>query len=291
MLVVAGPSSEQLAREVASLLGWGLVGIEHKLFPDGESYLRFTKRIEGEEVALVQSITPPQDRSLLQLLFLLRTARELGARKVWAIVPYLAYARQDERYREGEVVSGKLLIDMLNELELDALVTFDVHNPELLKGVKARTIDLSAMPLIAEYFSKLLRNPFVLAPDQEAPERAEVVASILGCEWSWLIKSRDKITGEIETKPQKKFDASGKEVLIVDDIISTGGTVMAAAKIARELGAREVHAACTHPILAGDALRRLREAGIKRVVGTNSIPSQVSEISLAPEICKVLREL
>ncbi|KUO43142.1 MAG: hypothetical protein APU95_01195 [Hadesarchaea archaeon YNP_N21] len=291
MIIVPGPSSEELGRKVAWELREKIVALEYKNFPDGENYLRFTGEFKDEDVVIVQTTGPPQDTNLIKLLFMIETAKGLGAKKVVAVVPYFAYARQDERYRPGEVVSAEVVIDLLEKAGLDGFVTFDIHNPELLGKFKIRATSLTAMPLIGEYFSRLnLKKPFVLAPDQEAPRRAEIVAGILGCEHSWLDKFRDRITGEIRSEIHEDFDVSGRDIIIVDDIISTGKTIVNAVEILRKKGAANIYVGCTHPVLAPGALERIAGAGAKEVVSTDSIPSSISKISLAPLIAEELRK-
>ncbi len=291
MIIVPGPSSKELGHKIAQLLNEEIISIEQKVFPDGENYLRFTGEVEGEEVIVVQTMGPPQNTSLIQLLFMLRTLKELGAKKTIAIVPYFAYARQDERYRPGEVVSAKIVIDLLEKVGADKFITFDIHNLKLLKYFKIEAINLTAMPLIGEFFSKFkLRKPFVLAPDQENPKRAEIVAKILGCDYSWLDKFRDRVTGEIESKIHEDFDVSDKDVIIVDDIISTGKTIVNAIEILKRKGAKDIYVGCTHPVLAPGALERITKAGAKVIVATDSISSNISKISLAPLIAGYVKK-
>lgn len=284
--IVPGPASPQLARSIAELLGVELIELEQKLFPDGECYLRYTSELKGKKVAVVQSTHQP-DSHWLQLMFLLKAAKELGA-SVVAVVPYFGYARQEQRYRPGEVVSGSVLMQMLNWTRPEFLITVDIHNPTLLEQFKGKAIQLSAAELIARYFSTL-KKPFVLAPDEPATERAKKVAELLGCEYDWLEKRRDRISGRIATF-SKPLPVKGKAVLIVDDIVSTGKTALTAARIARQQGARACYVACTHAVLAKNALAQFKRAKIE-LVATDSIPSKVSKLSLAPLLADVLKSL
>ncbi|MEM2908097.1 MAG: ribose-phosphate diphosphokinase [Candidatus Hadarchaeales archaeon] len=291
MIIVPGPSSRELGYKIAQLLNEKIISVEQKTFPDGESYIRFTEEVKGEEVIIVQTTGPPQDTNLIQLLFMLRTLKELGAQKVTAIVPYFAYARQDERYRPGEIVSAKIIIDLLEKAGADEFITFDIHNLKLLEHFKIKAINLTAMPLIGEFFSKFkLREPFVLAPDQENPKRAEIVAKILGCDYSWLDKFRDRVTGEIKSEIHEDFDVMDKDVVIVDDIISTGKTIVNAIKILKDKGAKDMYVGCTHPVLAQGALERITRAGAKVIAATDSINSSISKISLAPLVASYIRK-
>jgi ribose-phosphate pyrophosphokinase len=150
----------------------------------------------------------------------------------------------------------------------------------------AKTV--SAVSLLADYFKqKGLDRTFALAPDMGALHIAEEAQNVLGGEYGFLEKHRDRYTGQVSVE-KKTFNVTNKRVIIFDDIISTGGTIVAAAKILKELGAQDIYVACVHPLLIGDAEKRIREAGVEEIVGTDSVPSHVSKVSLAPLICEAL---
>ena len=290
MLVVPGPASSELGERVASALNVGTVGVHHKVFPDGESYIRLEGSVDGETVAIVQTLAPPQDTNLLQLLLLADAAKDLGARRVVAVVPYLAYARQDKRFLSGEAVSINTVIRLLEAVGVDRLITVNIHEEDILRRFSVRAESLSAMRLLAEHFlERGLKGAFSLAPDEGALDLAKEAAEVLGGGYGWLRKERDRVTGEISVE-EREFNVSGKDVVIFDDIISTGGTMAAAARMLKAQGARRVYAACAHPLLVGDAHRRLLEAGCAGVVGTDCIPSPVSVVSVAPIIAEALRD-
>ena len=289
MLVVAGPASPALGRRVAELLEADLASVEWKLFPDGESYIRLPRDLKGERVVIVQSTPPPQDKRLMELFFLVDLVKDLGASEVIAVVPYLAYMRQDKRFMSGEAVSIKVVAKLLESVGVDAVVLVDSHSKIVCEHFNVDVIEVSAMPLIGEYFAKMkLPNPFVLAPDAKAFSMIKVVAEKLGAPCDYLKKVRDRVTGEVKTF-FKEVDVEGREVIIVDDIISTGGTIANAARIALDLGASCVYASCTHALLVGGALDKLRKAGVSEVVGTDTIESDFSKVSVAPTIVQALK--
>jgi ribose-phosphate pyrophosphokinase len=206
-------------------------------------------------------------------------------------VPYLAYARQDKVFLKGEAVSIEAIARMLDAAGVDSLITVNIHEKNVLTKFPFPAKNLSAAPLLAGYFKQReFRDAFAIAPDKGAIEMVQEAAAVLGCEYGYLEKQRDRYTGLVSIK-KKKLDVKGKKAIIFDDIISTGGTIVAAATLLYELGATEVYAACVHPLLIGEAEKRLREAGVKEIVGTDSIPSLVSKVSLAPLIAQALREL
>jgi ribose-phosphate pyrophosphokinase len=237
----------------------------------------------------VQTTCAPQDNRLMQLAFMVAAAKKSKARKVTAIVPYLAYARQDKIFLQGEGISVETLAQMLKAAGVDALVTVNIHAESTLSKFPFPAKNLSAIPLLAEYFvQKGCKKAFALAPDKGAMYIAEQAQSVLGGEAGHLEKQRDRYTGQT-SQTGKGLNVKGKSVIIFDDIVSTGGTIVGAAKILRELGAARVYTACVHGLLVGDAEKRILDAGVEEIVGTDSVPSHVSKVSLAPLIAKALK--
>jgi ribose-phosphate pyrophosphokinase len=294
MIVIPGPSSRELGVAISKELSCRKVDVEYKVFPDGESYLRIAGKVEGEEVVIVQSTYRPQDTHVFQLISLSRTARDLGADRVVAVVPYLAYARQAERYREGEAVTSKIMAEMLEFSGVDSLITVDVHSEAALKSFKIRAQNISSIPAVVEYIKSIkgIRDPVVVAPDKEREKHVSLVAENLGADHIYLTKHRDRITGKVTTTiddvSAKKI--RGKDALIVDDIISTGDTMLNAINLVKEAGSRKVCAICTHPVLASGALERLMASGLEDIAATDTIPSPISKISVAPLIANFLRK-
>ena len=291
MIVVPGPSSTELGERVADGLGVGVVPVEHRLFPDGESYIRLRGSVRGEEVVIVQTTSPPQDRHLIQLFLLARTAKDYGAERVVTVVPYLAYARQDKCFLEGEALSIDIVIRLIEALGVDALLTLDIHSPDILERFRIPAKNLSAIPLIAEHLkSRGFKGAFSLSPDKGAIELAKMGDAVLGGGYDALEKARDRHTGEVRTR-EKRLPVEGRDVVIFDDMISTGGTMALAVGLAKRCGARRVVAACTHPLLVGRAVERILGAGADEIVGTDSVPGPHSVVSVAPLIVEGLSDL
>ncbi|MGQ9538543.1 MAG: ribose-phosphate diphosphokinase [Candidatus Bathycorpusculaceae bacterium] len=291
MKILPGPASKELGDQIAKLLGIEAVPVFFKAFPDGESYVKLEKALEGETAVIVQTTSPPQDSRIVQLALIADAARRNNAEKVVAVVPYLAYARQDKAFLQGEAVSIEAIAKMLKAAGVDNLITVNIHAKTVLEKFPFPAKSLSAISLLAEHFRQRgFEEAFALAPDKGAIGIAEEAAKVLGGECGYLEKHRDRYTGLVSVE-KKEFNVKNKTVIIFDDIISTGGTIAAAAKVLHELGTAEVYAACVHPLLVGDAEKRIREAGVKEIVGTDSVPNQVSKVSLAPLIAKALKEL
>jgi ribose-phosphate pyrophosphokinase len=288
VIVVPGPASQSLGRKVAEKLDARIVSVNLKSFPDGEYCLRFEGDLKGEEVVVVQSTGPPQDTNVMQLLLMLDAAKDLGAEKVTAVVPYLAFARQDKRFLQGEVVSAETVVKLIEACGIDLFVTVNIHSKKILDRFSVPAENLSAITLLAEHFkSRGLDGAFSLSPDKGAVGLAEEADSVLGGGCGWLRKERDRYTGEIQVE-EKILNVKGRDVVVFDDIISTGGTTARAVKMLKTQGARRVYAACVHPLLIGEAKQKILQSGAEEIVGTDSISSSVRTVSLAPLIAEAL---
>jgi len=289
MKVIPGPASKELGEKIAELSGLGTVTLTYKVFPDGENYIRLEGDVQNEHVAIVQTTSAPQDTNLMQLAFIAAAAKRNSARKVTAVIPYLAYARQDKVFLQGENANIGTVAGMLHTAGVDELITVNVHSEKALVKFPFPALNLTAIPLLGEYFvQRGFKGAFVLAPDKGAMYIAEQAQAVLGGGAGHLEKERDPYTGQT-AQTGKYLDVKGQTIIIFDDIISTGGTIVGAAKILHERGAKQVFAACVHPLLIGDAEKRILEAGVREIVGTDSVLKRTSKVSLAPLISKELR--
>lgn len=290
-LVVIGPSSKKLGSRLVEESNLQPIVVESKSFPDGESYIRIDGEVAGKKAVVVQSTYPPQDKHLIQLLLIIDTLKDLGAEKVFAAVPYLAYARQDSRFKHGEAASINTIIRLIEASGIHGFITFNIHKEESMKAFHIPALNLSAMPAIGDYAKKLsLRNPLVAAPDKGAEHLAKQAAERLEAEHMIFEKHRDKETGKVVTT-QKSLDLKGRDVLIVDDIISTGSTIANVAKIVKKQGAGRIIVGCAHALLAGNAAENMRLAGVDLILGTDSVENQVSQVTVAPTLLEGLRRL
>ncbi len=288
--VICGPSSKELAEAVSALTGFGNVPVAFKVFPDGESYVRLEGNVQGENVVIVQTTCPPaQDGRLFQLAFMADAAKRGGAVKVTAVVPYLAYARQDKMFLAGEGISVETVARMLKAAGIDELLTVNIHSEEALGQFPFPAKTVSAIPLLAQYFvQRGFKGAFALSPDKGAMYIARQAQAVLGGDAGHLDKQRDRYTGQTK-QTAEGLNVKGQTVIIFDDIISTGGTIVGAAKILREQGAKHVFCACVHGLLIGDAEKRILDGGVEEIVGTDSVPGGVSKVSLAPLLSQELR--
>ena len=288
MIIVPGPSSPELGRKIADLLGAEAISVEFRRFPDGESYLRFDDNLEGEDVVIVQTTGPPQNENLIQLFLMADNAKDLGARTVTAVIPYFAYARQDKRFRPGEVFSVKTVMRVFEACGVDRIITVNSHNPETLRTFRIPVEDLSAIGLIAEHFkNRGFDGAFSLSLGKKASDIAKQASSVLGGGHRCVETQRDRLTGKV-TIERKPLPVKDRDVVIFDDIISSGGTMVEAVKWVVEQGARRVYAACVHPLLIGGAKERILKSGAEGIVGTDCVPSPMSVVSVAPLIAGAL---
>ena len=290
MKIIPGPASRELGERIAAILDAEIVPVFFKTFPDGESYIRFdVESLEGEDVVVVQTTSPPQEQKLIQLLLMTDNAYDMKAKSITAVVPYLAYSRQDKRFLPGEAFSIRTIMKLLEECGVNRLITVNTHNPSILKTFRIPVEDLSAIPLLAEYFKTegLVENPFSLSMGKKALNVAAEANSVLKGGFDFISTKRDVVTGKV-TLEDKDLPVKNRDVIIFDDIISSGGTMAKAVKLVKSKGARKVYAACVHPLLMGNAQKRILENGAEEIIGTDSIPTPISKVSIAPLIVNAL---
>src|SRR5437879_10045497 len=288
MKVVGGSASVPLAREIARELRAAYIEVAFEKhpggFPDGERYVRLLESVADEHVVLVQTTHP--DPMVIEFLLLADAIRDAGARRLTAVVPYFGYGRQDKRFLDGEAVSAKTIAKHI-AVDCDELLTMAIPaNPEVLKTFPLPTREVSGMPAIGRYL-KSAKVDVLLAPDQGALRLAKEASSVAGVPFDFIVKKRiDSYTVKIEPKA---LDVQGKSVGIVDDVISTGGTIATAAKELKAQGARRVIAACVHGLFVGPA-----EANLKAcddVIATDTVLSPHTKVSVAPEVAAAIRAL
>jgi ribose-phosphate pyrophosphokinase len=290
-LVLAGPASEELGRSLSEKLSLPLLAAEFRVFADGETKFTLGEKVEGKSVFVVQSTYHPVDQHLFQLLLAAHQLSEAGA-KVTAVVPYLAYSRQDKEFLPGEGVTLGVVAHLMRSMGIRRLVTVDIHSAEGLALFSFPTYSVSAIPSLVGYIKSELRlkDPVVISPDFGGSKRTEAFAQLFGAKFLQLSKTRDRTTGGVSVK-ESKLDVAEKEVVFVDDIISQGDTIKAAAEVVLKQGAKQVLAVCVHGLFVGEALQKLEKMSVGPIICTNTVPGEFSKVDVSEALASHLRTL
>ena len=285
--VIGGPSSEHLAKKIASKLKSKFVGCELRVFPDGESKITLKDKPKGKTI-VVQSIHPPVDSNLIRSLAILSQARSCSS-QVYAVIPYMGYARQDRQFLPGEIITMEIIAKLFKAAGATKIIVVDIHSNTALKHLQIPAKNVSAVEELAKYFRKLsLNDPLVVSPDKGGIERASRFANLLGVDFIALEKHRDRKSGNIVIKTKGLDGVKGRDMIIVDDMISTGGSIVKAAEFLKKQKSGKIYACCTHALLIGDAEKKILKAGVTKIISTNTIPGKTSIVDVSPIIVKAL---
>ena len=283
MYIVGGSASQRLSKELATVLRAKFAKTEIKRFPDDECYVRIDEELDGEDVVVVQTTWP--DKNIVELFLLQDAVRQFEVSSLTTVAPYFGYARQDKQFKPGEPISARALARLI-QMQTDEFLTVDVHAPTVIDwfgDVPARNV--FAYPAIGKYLgTKGIQ--LVLSPDEGRAENAKRVAEVVGCEADFLVK--DRLDGETVEMAPKTLGVKGKKVAIVDDIISTGGTIAKAAEQLKKQGAAKIYAVCTHGVFARDGLAKLKNV-CDEICSTDTIENPATCISVASEVAKATK--
>ncbi len=268
--VFSGRSNRPLAELIAGELGKPLGDCEIKTFSDGEIWVKYGENIRGSDVFIIQSTNPPAE-NLLELLIMIDAAKRASARKVAAVIPYFGYARQDRKDQPRVSITAKLVANLITKAGADRIITMDLHAPQL-QGYFDIPVDhlYSSAVLVKNVKKRRLKNLAIASPDVGGIKIARAYAKRLEAELVVIDKRRPRqnvaevmnIIGEVQ----------GRNILIVDDLVDTAGTLCNAVEALVEAGAEKVYAACTHPVLSGKAFDRIEGSRIEKLMVTDSIP-------------------
>ncbi len=287
--VIAGSSSEELARKVSKKIKANLIKSEVKIFPDGESKITLKGKFSKNKTIVIQSVYPPVDTNLIQLLSMISKAKE-NSNEVIAIIPYLGYARQDREFLPGEIVTMKVLGSLFKGLGLSKIIVIDIHSKIGLKQFKIKSENLTAIPDLVKYFKKIkMEDPLIVSPDQGGKERAEKFAKEADLDFIALQKFRDRKTGKVKIKNGDLDNVKGRDLILVDDMISTGGSIVKATEFLKKQKCKRVFVACTHALLINNAEKKIKDAGVTKIISTNSIPGKTSIVNIADTIVKAIK--
>jgi len=287
--VIANPSSQYLARNIAKKLPAKFLKTTLKVFPDGESKLTILGNVKKGTIIVVSSTGPPVDSNILRTLLLISKSREMS-KKVITVIPYLGYAKQDKEFLKGEIVTISVIAKLLKNAGATHLVVADFHSKEALNFFQIPTKNITALSKFVEYFHKYtLKDPLIVSPDLFWKANAMKFAKQLNGSVLSLNKQRDRRTGKLFIKSAKEKFSTKRDLILFDDMVSSGGTILKAIQFLERRNFRNVYVACTHPVFSVGATRKIKKAGVTEIIGTNSIEGEFSKIDLSDIICKEIK--
>ena len=300
LAVFSGKANPALARKVCECLNLTLGKVDSKTFPDGELDVKVLEDVRGSDVYVIQPTCPPVNENLMELLILVDCLRRASAERITAVIPYYGYARQD-RKAEGRVpISAKLVANLVTASGANRALSVDLHTAQIQGFFDIPMDHLYAAPVLVDYFRKLqLADLTVVTPDVGGIKMARAYAKRLGAGLAICDKRR---SGPTQTEVMHVIgDVQGRNVVLVDDMISTGNSIRDAAEACRKNGARDIFICATHAVLAGNAIETLRKAPVKEIVITDTIPLEKREkietlqnlrvLSIAPLLSEAIRRI
>ena len=301
LVLASGRAHPELAEAVAKELDIALLPVSAYDFANSETYVRFGESIRGTDIFLIQSHTQPVNQWLMEHLLMVDAAKRASAHRITVVAPFFAYARQDKKSRGREPISARLVADLLKTAGADRIMSVDLHTPQIQGFFDGPVDHLWAMPVLTDYVRTRvdLENVAVVSPDAGRIRVAEQWAAKLGgAPLAFVHKTRDV------TQPNKSHanrvvgEVEGRECVLVDDLIDTGGTIAEAVKVILDAGAKSVLVAATHGVLSPPAAQRLHECGATEVVITDTLPiepakrfAELTVLSIAPLLARAIREV
>ncbi|QEK11076.1 ribose-phosphate diphosphokinase [Crassaminicella thermophila] len=295
--VFAGNASRNLALRVCEELGVTLGDAEVGSFSDGEISVNINETVRGADVFVVQSTCAPVNRHLMELLIMIDALKRASAGRITAVVPYYGYARQDRKAKARDPITAKLVADLITSAGADRVLTMDLHAAQIQGYFNIPVDHLLGVPILVEHFRKLqLEDLVIVSPDLGSVTRARNFANILDAPIAIIDKRRPK--ANVSEVMNIIGDIEGKNVILVDDMIDTAGTITQGAKALKDFGAKEVYACCTHPVLSGPAIERIKDSVIKELVilDTIQLPEEkkldnIKTLSVAPIFAEAIRRI
>jgi ribose-phosphate pyrophosphokinase len=301
LVLTSGRANSTLSQEIATFLGTRLAETDVTEFSDGEVFVQVNENVRGADVFVIQPTCYPVNRNIMELLIMIDALKRASAFRITAVIPYYGYGRQDRKVQPRVPITAKLLADLITAAGAHHVLTMDLHAGQIQGFFDIPVDNLFAAPILLEYFQDRLakgvwRDLVAVSPDAGGVERARAFAKRLGTSLAIMDKRR---TGANEAKIMHVIgDVRGRDVILLDDIIDTAGTITQAADALREDGARRILASCTHPVLSGRAIERLEASEIEEVVVTNTIPlreeqasKKITVLSVAPLLGEAIRRI
>lgn len=277
--ILAGNSNPKLAEEITGNLGKKLIDAAIRKFSDGEINVHIKETVRGKDMFVIQSTSPPVNDNLMELLIIIDALKRASAKRITAVIPYYGYARQDRKHTGRVPISAKLVANMIEVAGADRVLTLDLHAGQIQGFFDIPVDNLWAKPILTSYFEPRFKDSkelVVVSPDVGGVKRARMIAERLNVSLAIVEKRRMNFKEETEAL-NVIGEVEGKKALIVDDMVSTGGTLIEAAKILAKRGVKDQYASCTHGIFSDNAVARLKDSPFKKVVVTNTISPVVND--------------
>ena len=299
-MLFTGNANPSMAAEIAQNLGISLGAAHVGRFSDGEVTVEIQQNVRARDVFVVQSTCAPTNENLMELLIMVDALKRASAQSIAAVIPYFGYARQDRRPRSARVpISAKVVADMLQAVGVSRVLTMDLHADQIQGFFDIPVDNIYASPvLLGDLRQKSYSDLMVVSPDVGGVVRARALAKQLGCDMAIIDKRRPK--ANVSEVMHVIGDIEGRNCVIMDDMIDTAGTLVKAAEVLKERGAKKVYAYCTHPIFSGPAIDRIAQgAALDEVVITNTIPlsgsalgcKKIRQLSVAPLIAETIQRI
>ena len=286
--VIGGNASEDLAGKIAKKLNAKHLKSNLRIFPDGEGKITINGKPRKGKIIVVQATYPPVDSNLIQLFSLISKAKQYSS-NVIAVIPYFGYARQDREFLQGEIITMKVLAKIFKGLGLSKIIIVDIHSKIAINHFKIKSKNVSAVPQLVKYFKKLrLNDPLVVSPDLGGSQRAKDFAKIYGTNFIALKKQRNKKTGKVQIKSTNLNEVKGRDLILVDDMISTGGSIIKATEFLKKQKCKRVFVACTHALLRDNAEKKIKKAGVSKIISANTIPGNTAIVDVSEIIAKAI---
>ncbi len=275
MKIFTGNAHPSLASDICGYLGVELGNAKVSSFPDGETFVKIDDNIRGRDVFIIQPTCPPTNQNLMELLIMVDAARRASAARITAVIPFFGYARQDRKDQPRVPITAKLVANLLVAAGVNRVLTMDLHAQQLQGFFDIPVDHLHALPVMVEHIRQLdIPDLIVVSPDVGGVKMASAYATALGTRLAIVVKQRKSAT---ETEASHIIgEVEGKNVLIVDDLTETAGTITSAARMLRKNGARDIYAGISHTILTDLAVERLKGSELKELISTNSVPARLS---------------
>ena len=298
----AGNSNPALAEEIANIMGQSLGKSTITKFSDGEISVSIWESVRGEDVYIIQSTCAPTNDNLMELLIMIDAMKRASASRINAVIPYYGYARQDRKAKARDPITAKLTADLLTVAGVNRIITMDLHAAQIQGYFDVPVDHLVGSPILGKYFKdciasgKISEDVVIVSPDLGSVTRARAFSTMLECPIAIVDKRRPK--PNVSEIMNIIGDIKGKTAILVDDMVDTAGTITNAANALAELGAKEVYACATHPVLSGPAFKRIQESRIKEMVLLNTIPlpedvpcDKIRILSVAPMFAEAMRRV